>query len=150
MTSSLIRHYYVIDNVMSHNELVNGIFLRPRSSWNIFFQRYLWTPVKNVTFLVLRNTFFWLFENFFQILTQKCFSTKLRSWWFLIGYNRVPAISLSKNHFVWFLGFQLFVSCHLIGQQVSWSGLWLVHLMITGHMTFGLSNTLPYLHGRVG
>ena len=83
---------------MSHNELVNGIFLRPRSSWNIFFQRYLWTPVKNVTFLVLRNTF-WLFENFFQILTQKCFSTKLRSWWFLIGYNRVPAISLSKKPF---------------------------------------------------
>ena len=83
---------------MSHNELVNGIFLRPRSSWNIFFQRYLWTPVKNVTFLILRNTF-WLFENFFQILTQTCFSTKLRSWWFLIGYNRVPAISLSKKPF---------------------------------------------------
>ena len=77
MTSSLIRHYYVIDNVMSHNELVNGIFLRPRSSWNIFFQRYLWTPVKNVTFLVLRNTCFLTIWEFFPNSHSKMFFNKI-------------------------------------------------------------------------
>ena len=100
---------------------------------------------ENVTFLILRNTF--IISDYLRIFSKFSLKNVFQQNWDRDGFwlaTTVYRLYHQKTILSDFLGFQLFVSCHLIG-QVSWSGLWLVHLMITGHMTGSVFQYSPLL-----